>query len=90
MECVTKDDLRMFRMQLLNDIKQLLTSQIKEEITEQKKWVKGHVVKARLEICASTLQNYRVAGILKGKKIKGSWFYCQEDIDALFNKGRGS
>jgi hypothetical protein len=80
-EIVTKEDLQIFRIQLLDDFKSLLA--VKEEKPE---WLKSGEVMKLLKISSSTLQNMRISGELKPVKISGSWYYSLAEINALFNK----
>jgi hypothetical protein len=82
-EVITKEDLQNFRMQLLNDIKQVIHSIQPEEKPE---WVKSGEVRKILHVSPNTLQNLRINGKLHPKKISGSWYYCLSEIKALFKQ----
>jgi len=81
-EVITKEDLQIFRIQLLDDFKRILSAtQEKEEMPE---WVKSGVVRKMLNVSPGTLQNLRIAGQLHPKKISGSWYYSLSEIKGLF------
>jgi hypothetical protein len=78
-EVITKDDLQAFRLQLLNDLKDLLSSDKKTE----KEWLRSSEVRKLLKISPGTLQNLRITGKLKSTKIGGIHFYPYADIENL-------
>jgi len=59
LELITKEDLKTFRTDLLNDIKILL----KPTMGESKKWLKSYEVRKVLGISPGTLQTLRRATI---------------------------
>lgn len=81
---VTKEDLQLFRLQLLEDILQLLSS-VKQ--TPMKPWLKNSEVRKLLGISANTIQRLRVAGKLQSKKLGGVHYYRYADIERLMNEG---
>jgi hypothetical protein len=83
-EVITKEDLREFRMLLLNDIKQLV---IPKEASRAKPWLKNGEVRQLLHISSNTLQRLRISGKLRSSKIGGIHFYKYEDIEKLINSG---
>ena len=83
-EVVTKDDLQQFRMQLINDIKQLIGS---PEKTLDKQWLKNAEVKKILNISSNTIQRLRIAGKLRSSKIGGVHYYRYADIEKMLNEG---
>ncbi|MBS1528801.1 MAG: helix-turn-helix domain-containing protein [Bacteroidetes bacterium] len=81
---VTKEDLQIFRMQLLDDIKRALTGNgQKQEVVE---WLKSNEVRKFLKSSASTLQNLRISGKLNPVKIAGTWYYRRSEIISLFEQ----
>ena len=76
-EVVTKEDLQEFRLQLLNDIKELINNK------ETKKWIKTHEVLALLDISDVTLQSLRNRGIIPFKKLGGICYYNQAEIETV-------
>ena len=85
-EVVTKEDLQEFRIQLLNDIRQLI---LPKEMKAPKPWIKNSEVRRLLTISSNTLQRLRVSGKLHSTKIGGSHYYRYEDIEKLLNNEPG-
>jgi hypothetical protein len=83
-EVITKEDLQIFRIQLLDDLKRLLVSIPQKE--EKQEWVKSSEVRKILKASPGTLHNLRVSGKLHPTKISGSWRYNLAEVNALFNK----
>jgi len=80
-EIITKEDLHQFRMQLLDDIKQI----VHQKGPPQKEWLKSPEVRKLLRISPGTLQNLRIKGTLRCAKIGGMLFYKYDDIEKLLN-----
>jgi len=83
-EVITKEDLQIFRIQLLDDLKRMFP--VKQENGEKAEWLKSAEVRKLLKISSSTLQNMRISGELNPVKISGSWYYSMSSVDALFSK----
>jgi len=84
MDLVTKDDLQVFKIQLMDDIRKLLDRPEKnEEIAD---WIKSKQVRKLLDVSPGTLQNLRISGHLNPKKIGGTWYYNRHEITELFTK----
>lgn len=79
-QVVTKRDLLNFGNLLLNEIKS--TAQ-KEEIPQ---WLKSAEVRKLLKISPGTIQNLRINGTLKYKRIGGIIYYKYEDINKMLNQ----
>jgi hypothetical protein len=78
-EIVTKDDLQIFRRELLEDLrKMLLPSQI-----AKKEWLKSSEVRKLMKISPGTLQNLRINRKLEPSKIGGILYYRYDDIEKL-------
>lgn len=74
---ITTDDLREFKIELLEEIKTMLTE---GSGAETKKWLKSSEVRKLLKISPGTLQNLRVNGNLPYTKIGGVIFYEYSDL----------
>lgn len=88
-EQITKEDLRQFRLLLLNDIENLIAKKKQEctaQITEDNEWLRSKSIRKILNISPATLQNMRITGKIEFKKIMGSYYYKKTDIYNLFNK----
>jgi hypothetical protein len=79
LEIITKDDLEVFRLRLLEDLKQF----IETPKQTNKEWLKSHEVKALLKISPGTLQNLRVNGTLNYTKIGNIIYYNANDITKI-------
>lgn len=82
MTIVSKEDLEQFRIQLLEDIRQILIS---KDQKPTKPWLKNAEVKRLLDISSNTLQRLRVSGKLRFNKVGGTHYYRFEDIEKLLN-----
>jgi hypothetical protein len=82
---ITTDDLRDFKMELLDDIKKLLSKQAQGKL---KKYLKSSEVMDLLQISPGTLQNLRVNGTLPYTKVGGIIFYDAEEIQKVMTDNR--
>ncbi len=82
---ITTDDLREFKMELLDDIKNLLTRQSKGKL---KRYLKSSEVMDLLQISPGTLQNLRINGTLPYTKIGGIIYYDTEEIQEILTTNR--
>ncbi len=82
---ITTDDLRDFKMELLDDIKKLLA---KHSNGSLKKYLKSSEVRTLLQISPGTLQNLRINGILPYTKMGGIIFYEAEEIQKVMTENR--
>lgn len=82
---ITTEDLREFKMELLDDIKELLINQSGHKT---KKWLKSPEVREMLSISSGTLQNLRINGTLPYTKIGGVIYYDYEEIVGVMEKNR--
>lgn len=84
-QIITTDDLREFKMELLEEIEQLLKSM---DGKPGKQWLKSPEVRKLLDISPGTLQNLRVNGTLAYTKIGGVIYYAYEDIQKMLEDNR--
>ncbi|MEO2073432.1 MAG: helix-turn-helix domain-containing protein [Zunongwangia sp.] len=82
---ITTDDLREFKMELLDDIKNLLAKQASKKI---KKYLKSSEVMELLQVSPGTLQNLRVNGTLPYTKVGGIIYYDAEEIQNVMTANR--
>ncbi|RAV29217.1 helix-turn-helix domain-containing protein [Sinomicrobium soli] len=82
---ITTDDLRVFKEELLEDLRQLLQS---HSSGRSKKWLRSSEVMELLHLSPGTLQNLRVTGTLPYSKIGGIIYYDAEDIERLMEDSR--
>ncbi len=83
-EVVTKEDLQQFRLQLLNDLRQLLEP---KDAELNKPWLRNAEVRKLLNISSNTVQRLRIAGKLHSTKLGGIHYYRFEDIKKLLDSG---
>lgn len=81
-EVITKEDLQAFRLQLINDIKEMFL--LKQNTT--KDWLRSSEVRKLLKISPGTLQSFRINGKLKSSKVGGIHFYKYSDLEKLLNE----
>jgi len=78
---ITTDDLREFKMELLQEIKELLDQQGTR--TERKEFLRSTQVMEMLQISPGTLQALRLNGTLPFIKIGGLLFYEAGEIERV-------
>ncbi|SFS81905.1 Helix-turn-helix domain-containing protein [Mucilaginibacter polytrichastri] len=84
LEIITKDDLEAFRRSLLNDIQDLLAN----NKPENKEWLRCADVRRLLKVSTGTVQNLRISGKLKSRKVGGIHFYKLADIENMLSGKR--
>ncbi|MFD0798496.1 helix-turn-helix domain-containing protein [Maribacter chungangensis] len=82
---ITTDDLRDFKLELLDDIKKLLTKQSQGKL---KKYLKSSEIRELLQISPGTLQNLRINGTLPYTKMGGIIFYDADEIQKVMLSNR--
>ncbi|MGB5418981.1 helix-turn-helix domain-containing protein [Algibacter sp.] len=82
---ITTDDLRDFKLELLDDIKKLLMKQASGRL---KKYLKSTEVMEYLKISAGTLHNLKINGTLPYTKMGGIIFYDSDDIQKVLDNNR--
>jgi hypothetical protein len=83
-ELITREDLRDFKNELLNELKQIM----QPGQGQSKKWLKSSEVRKMLNISAGTLQNLRINGTLRFTKTGSIMYYKLEDINKVL-EGNG-
>lgn len=82
---VTPDDLREFRLNLLEDIKQLLAERYQKPL---RRWIKSHEAVRMLTMAPITLQRLRNDGTLPFTRIGRTIYYDFDDIEALLIRNK--
>ena len=82
---ITTDDLREFKMDLLDEMRKLLMQQNNGGL---KKYLKSSEVKEMLQISPGTLQNLRMNGTLPYSKVGGIIFYDVKEIQTVMENNR--
>lgn len=83
-EIITKEDLKNFKTELMNELKELFSS----SSDKQKPWLKSQEVRKLLAISPGTLQHLRIIGTLPYTKIGGTLYYKHEDVIEMLEKNR--
>ena len=78
-ELLTKKDLEKFKQELFEFLKPLKESQG----LQQQQWLRSKDVRKLLNISTGTLQNLRIKGMLRYRKVGSIFFYKAEDIDKM-------
>ena len=78
-DIITKEDLKEFKIELLQDLQKILNS----SKTIEKKWLKSNEVRKILKISSGTLQTLRINGTLQYSKVGGTIYYDFQDIKRL-------
>ena len=81
-EILTKEDLQIFRIELINELKQLF---LQHTGRYTKDWLKSNEVRKLLGISPNTLQNLRVTGKLYSSKVGGIHYYRFSEIEKLLD-----
>ncbi|MFD2588577.1 helix-turn-helix domain-containing protein [Croceitalea marina] len=82
---ITTDDLRDFKLELLDDIKKILS---KQDNGKLKKYLKSSEVMDLLQVSPGTLQNLRINGTLPYTKVGGIIYYDAEEIQNIMTSNR--
>lgn len=82
---ITTDDLREFKLELLEEIKSLITKQSSGTL---KKYLKSSDVMDLLQVSPGTLQNLRINGTLPYTKVGGIIYYDAEEIQNVMITNR--
>lgn len=86
---VTKEDLQQFGALLIANIRKMIEGgKGTEKEAVQPEWLKSRAVRKMLDISPGTLQNLRIAGKVRFKKVLGSYYYSKEDLMRLFNENQ--
>lgn len=86
---VTKEDLQQFGALLIGTIRKMIEGvPATGKETLQTDWLKSRAVRKMLDISPGTLQNLRITGKVRFKKVLGSYYYSKEDLLQLFNENR--
>jgi hypothetical protein len=83
LQVLTTNDLQEFKIELLEEIRNILTEQ---KSVASKKWLKSIEVRKLLNISPGTLQTLRINGTLPFTKIGGTNYYNFTDIEKLLSK----
>lgn len=82
-QIITTDDLREFKIELLDEISKLLED---SKELKPKKWLKSTEVRKILNVSPGTLQTLRINGTLPYTKVGGTHYYSLNEIEKLMSK----
>ena len=82
---ITTDDLREFKLELLEEIRSLLSKQSSGTL---KTYLKSSDVMDLLQVSPGTLQNLRINGTLPYTKVGGIIYYEAEEIQKVMTANR--
>lgn len=91
LQILTKDDLEIFKTELLAELKNLMSDSTKPNSKKDEastRWLKSHQVQRMLAISPGTLQNLRINGTIPFTKIGGVIFYSIDDINTIMIKNK--
>lgn len=80
-EYVTKDDLRQFSLLIIDEIRRIKPD-IKNDVDLE--WLKSRAARKMLTMSAGSLQNLRITGKVRYRKVLGSYYYNRADLMKLF------
>ncbi len=84
MNLATREDLELWKNEVLQEVKEL----IKSEIPLKEKWVKSDRVMEVLECSTGTLQNLRQASKIEWSRIGGTLYYSLDSIMKVLEKNK--
>ncbi|MCP9200564.1 helix-turn-helix domain-containing protein [Gramella sp. GC03-9] len=82
---ITTDDLREFKMELLEELRSILSKQSSGTL---KRYLKSSEVMDLLKISPGTLQNFRINGTLPYTKVGGIIYYDIQEIHRVMDENR--
>ncbi len=82
MEILSKQDLELFRIRMISDIEKILVANFSPQ--EDFGWLRSKAIRKIMDISPATLQNLRITGKIRFKKVMGSYYYNKEDLQKLF------
>jgi hypothetical protein len=85
MEIITKHDLQSFKEELMFDLDQLLEKKFNTIPSNNFEWLRSKAIRKMMDISPATLQNLRLSGKIRFKKIMGSYYYNKLDLLKLFS-----
>ncbi|MDQ8141538.1 helix-turn-helix domain-containing protein [Chryseobacterium sp. CFS15] len=86
MEYLTKDDLIGFKKELFDELHKIFAENSKtvDKNENEWDWLRSKAIRKLLAISPATLQNLRIGGKIRYKKILGSYYYNKKDLELLF------
>ena len=85
-EIITREDLQLFRIQLLDEIKEFICQLKKDNSASVSEGYKTKHVRKILDCSNGKLQSLRVSGKLRCNKVGGTLYYKREDVQKLLSE----
>ena len=82
-ELITTDDLREFKVELISEFKELLSTL---KLSAPKRYIKSAEARKLLGLSPNTLLKMRVEGIIPYSKINGNIYSDRDEIVAMMEK----
>jgi len=82
-QILTTDDLREFKVELIEEFRQIISSIQESNSKPLKKLLKSSEVREMLDLSPNSLRNLRVSRVLPFTKINGTIYYDRSDIDQM-------
>ncbi len=82
-QILTTDDLREFKVELIEEFRQIISSIQESNSKPLKKLLKSSEVREMLDLSPNSLRNLRVSRVLPFTKINGTIYYDRSDIDLM-------
>ena len=86
-DLITKEDLELFRIRLLHDIRSIIPTLNSEQIKPAIEGLKTKDVRRILGCSVNKLVSLRISRKIRWKKIGGTVYYNREDVRRLLEEG---
>jgi hypothetical protein len=81
-EQLKKEDLQLFAGYIIDELRKAIGDN--EQAALPTEWLKSRRIRKWLDISPASLQNLRITGQVRYRKILGSYYYNKEDLLKLF------
>jgi len=78
-EFITKEDLYIFKKELLQE----LLAALKQQPQKSNQWLKSMEVRKMLNVSPNTLQRLRIKGVLKFSKVGSTFYYRADNVQKM-------
>ncbi|MBM7420160.1 MULTISPECIES: DNA-binding protein [Chryseobacterium] len=86
MENITNADLKVLKIEIINEFKRIVTEEIFRYSSAENEfeWLRSKSIRKIMNIAPATLQNLRISEKIRFKKVMGSYYYNKKDLYKLF------
>lgn len=86
MENITSADLNDLKIEIINEFKKIVAEEISKHSSAENEfeWIRSKSIRKIMNIAPATLQNLRISGKIRYKKVMGLYYYNKKDIHNLF------